>query len=1829
MRFDSLQFRNHPRQARRFSTKSILFSLWIVGIAATIVLTLTTANAWAGIAIDATISANGSKAGSSISTPSFSTQTGNELLLAFVATDYKSGNNTTVTSVSCTGVTWALVKRTNAQKGTAEIWRAFAATPLSNVTVTATLSQSVLASITVVTYAGMDTTGTNGSGAIGATAGVNATIGAPSASLVTTRNGSWVFGVDNDYDNAIARVPSSGQSLVNQYLTSSGDTYWVQKQNAPTPLAGTTVKIDDTAPTVDRFNLTIAEVLPLVGTTSFTISGTIAPASLGSGSQVALSQSGTTLATVIADGSGNFAFNNVPNGAYTVTPSKSGVSFSPLSTNVSVSGANVTGVNFNATSQTWSLSGNVSPALSGVNVALTGQSNANTTTDSLGNYSFAGLANGTYTLTPTAAGYVFSPAARTVIVSGANVSGVNFTAQALVSWSISGAISPIAGGAGATVALSGAASATTTTDANGNYSFSGLANGSYAVSPNEAGYTFTPPNQAVTLNGASQSGVNFTAQVSASWSISGMIGSGCNGCAYVQSTHSSQSGHTDWPTLLNVKAGDALVYIGEFTNWAPGATVNMTDSHGNTWYRCDNNVTSAVAEIQDGTGNGMSCQYTLNIAAWPTITAQPVASQCVNTSCTQVGGSFFELALPATATARAWATPFAGTSTSGVNNVHCGSIMLPEANDFLMCDFNNASGTPTAGTTPVAFTMRETVVTAIETGLYSGSGTINPTGTISTSGIPYTSITVAFGAAGNGAGATVTLSGTSSATTTADANGNYSFTGLTNGSYAVTPSGAGLTFAPTSRSVTVNGANQTGVNFTVQSVASYGISGMISGGAGATVTLSGLISTSTLADGNGNYAFAGLANGSYTVTPTKAGYTLSPAAQTVTVNGANVPGVNFTATLQTWIVSGTITPATVGITVTLTGTSGGSTTTDGSGNYSFTGLANGAYVVTPSLSGYTFTPLSQNVTVNGNNMTGINFAGSSVPTWSISGTITPAAVGVTVNLTGTSNGATVTDSSGNYSFGGLANGNYVLTPSQSGYSFAPPALTVTVAGGNVTGQNFTRQQNVNGVLAIDANVSHDNAAASTTIATPAFSTSGADELLLTFVATDYVSGSNTTVNSIIGGSLTWTLVQRTNVQSGTAEIWRAFTANPVSNATVTASLSQSVGASITVVSFTGVDTTGSNGSGAVGAVASGNASTGAPAVSLITTRNGSWVLGVGNDFDNAIARTPATGQSLVHQYLTPFGDTYWTQMQNATTPNTGTVVSISDTAPIGDRYNLSAVEILPSVGGNAPPPTVNLIAPTYGTTVGLTTTVAANATDAGYGIQGVQFLVDGNNLGTEVTVAPYAVSWDTTTVPSGQHTLTAIAYNNAQVGTVSSPAVVTVDNSGNPAVIGSWSSVYTLPTVAVNLVLLHNNTVLFYEDGSTPTVWDYTNGNFNSITTNEDLFCSGHASLADGRVLMVGGYGGDSSHIGIANAEIFDPGNNTFTSVPPMAYRRWYPTATTLGDGRVLVTAGWQTTAHTNAGIPEIYDPNANSWAKLTGANNPFETYPFMYLLPNGNVIHVGGTEYPTVTESLNIASQTWTTVDSRVIDGGSSTMYLPNKFVKAGSATDSQGTGPSSNTTFVLDLTQNSPLWQQTPPMAFPRSFLNLTELPDGTVLATGGETDKNGGNIANAIYAAELWNPQTTGWSTMASMHTPREYHSTALLLPDGRLLQSGMGADFGQVPNETSAEFFSPPYLFKGARPTITAAPAQVHYGQNFTITTPDAASIASAVLIRAGAATHFFDQATRFVPVSLQQINGGLSITAPSNGNAAPPGFYMLFIVNNNGVPSVAPIVQVGP
>jgi hypothetical protein len=193
---------------------------------------------------------------------------------------------------------------------------------------------------------------------------------------------------------------------------------------------------------------------------------------------------------------------------------------------------------------------------------------------------------------------------------------------------------------------------------------------------------------------------------------------------------------------------------------------------------------------------------------------------------------------------------------------------------------------------------------------------------------------------------------------------------------------------------------------------------------------------------------------------------------------------------------------------------------------------------------------------------------------------------------------------------------------------------------------------------------------------------------------------------------------------------------------------------------------------------------------------------------------------------------------------------------------------------------------------------------------------------------------------------------------------------------------------------------------------------------------------------------------------------------------------------------------------------------------------------------------------------------------------------------------------------------------MHFARRQHNAVVLPDGKVLVVGGSSSAGFDNSAAKVAASEMWDPATGQFTVMASIAKYRGYHSTALLLPDGRVLSAGGN---GGGPN---AQIYSPPYLFKGARPAITSAPAGAAYGQTIFIGTPNAASITKVSLIRLGSTTHTFDESARYMHLNFTQAAGGLNVTMPANGNLAPPGYYMLFILNGSGVPSVARIMHVG-
>ena len=209
---------------------------------------------------------------------------------------------------------------------------------------------------------------------------------------------------------------------------------------------------------------------------------------------------------------------------------------------------------------------------------------------------------------------------------------------------------------------------------------------------------------------------------------------------------------------------------------------------------------------------------------------------------------------------------------------------------------------------------------------------------------------------------------------------------------------------------------------------------------------------------------------------------------------------------------------------------------------------------------------------------------------------------------------------------------------------------------------------------------------------------------------------------------------------------------------------------------------------------------------------------------------------------------------------------------------------------------------------------------------------------------------------------------------------------------------------------------------------------------------------------------------------------------------------------------------------------------------------------------------------------------------------------------------------------------------MAFGRRQHNLTVLADGTVLATGGNSSGAGLiDLANGVYPAELWNPATGQWKTLAAMAVTRQYHSTALLLPDGRVLSSGGGIcgtcdQVGYLAK--NAEVFTPPYLFKqdgsgtpATRPVVTGAPQSVTYGASFDIATPDAASISKVALVRLGAVAHSVNMEQRYIPLQRTAGAGVVTAVAPASSAIAPPGVYMLFVVDGAGVPSVAKMVTV--
>jgi len=400
------------------------------------------------------------------------------------------------------------------------------------------------------------------------------------------------------------------------------------------------------------------------------------------------------------------------------------------------------------------------------------------------------------------------------------------------------------------------------------------------------------------------------------------------------------------------------------------------------------------------------------------------------------------------------------------------------------------------------------------------------------------------------------------------------------------------------------------------------------------------------------------------------------------------------------------------------------------------------------------------------------------------------------------------------------------------------------------------------------------------------------------------------------------------------------------------------------------------------------------------------------------------------------------------------------------------------------------------------------------------------------------------------------------------------------------------------------------------------------FTVSWDMFCNGMALLQDGTVLIAGGNLQYNPFMGEPLAAIFDPTTNTFTNLQNMAHGRWYPTVLTLGDGTIMTFSGLNETGSTNSSVE--FFTEGSGWSTPYIAPFTPDLYPRLHLLPNGTVLYSSATPK---SKLFNPSTMAWNTNLANTNYGGSrlygSSVLLP---LTPANNYDPQvmilgGGNPATNTTEIIDMGAATPAWQYGPNMSQPRIEMNAVILPSGNILALGGSL--NNEDASTASLNADLYNPATNTFSSAGANAFPRLYHSVALLLPDATVWVAGGNPVQGNY--EHHMEIYQPAYLFNpdgtmATRPSVTSAPSSISYGSSFNVTSPDAASISSVVLVRNPTVTHAFGMDQREVVLSFTAGDGFLTVTAPPNGNIAPPGYYMLFLLNSSGVPSVAPFVQ---
>ncbi|MEL6866315.1 MAG: PA14 domain-containing protein, partial [Bacteroidota bacterium] len=469
---------------------------------------------------------------------------------------------------------------------------------------------------------------------------------------------------------------------------------------------------------------------------------------------------------------------------------------------------------------------------------------------------------------------------------------------------------------------------------------------------------------------------------------------------------------------------------------------------------------------------------------------------------------------------------------------------------------------------------------------------------------------------------------------------------------------------------------------------------------------------------------------------------------------------------------------------------------------------------------------------------------------------------------------------------------------------------------------------------------------------------------------------------------------------------------------------------------------------------------------------------------------------------------------------------------------------------------------------------------------------------------------------------------------------------------GAWSSVIDMPLIAAAMANLPNGKVLMWSAkdklsfggnlGRTWTaVYDPVTDNIAEFLideTNHDMFCPGISTLPDGRLIVTGGSSSNKS-------SVYDPFTGDWITGGNMNIPRGYHSNVTLASGATLVIGGsWS--GGVGGKHAEVWTEKSG-WFRLPGvpvevitdgtnSSQPTQRddfFPWLWVAPNGKLFHAGPSQTMHWIDTEGVAS--WTTAGQRGDDPysatGNTVMYDVGKILKLGGAPTNGRGGNANNRTYIIDINSDNPVVTRVGNLAYSRANMNSVVLPTGEVLVVGGLAQGREFTDDNSRLLAELWNPVTQVWTTMAQLSVPRNYHSTAILMKDGRVLSAGGGLCGGCSANHPDAQVFSPPYLFNpngtlATRPVITNFPASADFNSTAVVRTNT--SINSFALIRLSGVTHSNNNDQRRIPVTFSNLgNNRYELNIP-NRNIVPPGNYMLFALNANGVPSVAEIMKIG-